>query len=70
MNNKEETEVNNEFLDIEGKKNNNYIIVVIILYIVVIILTVILILSIKGQKDTIKNNNKLENNINITLDKN
>ena len=52
----EKENIDKEFTDIDkGIENKNYIIV-IILYVIVAILSVFLILGIKNQKDTVKDN--------------
>lgn len=55
-NNNENTDMSNDFIDIEQKRNNDYIIV-IVLYIIVIILFILLIFSLKHQKSIIVDNN-------------
>ena len=52
----EKENIDKEFTDIDkGIENKNYIIV-IILYVIVAVLSVFLILGIKNQKDTVKDN--------------
>lgn len=66
----EKENIDKEFTDInKGIENKNYIIV-IILYIVVAILSVFLILGIKNQKDTVKDNIDSNEQIEETKDKN
>jgi flagellar basal body-associated protein FliL len=54
--NKDTDNMSNDFTDVEEEKGKSYIFLIIILYIIVAALTVLLVIGLKHQGDTIKNN--------------